>query len=126
MESAVTDGGPYTPSPSEYPLDEWAPGRRYRPTPKHPPAITAGAAPGQRARVVTQVDDRDNEVQVVKLRKQVVDRLRLMNARHGRRAWERAHNDPIAPHGLAFFYADHDPQPTSGYRRRICTATRLF
>src|SRR5262249_12700241 len=31
-----------------------------------------------------------------------------------------------APHGLAFFYADNDPQPTSGYRRRICTATRLF
>jgi hypothetical protein len=62
----------------------------------------------------------------VKLRKQVVDRLRLMNARHGRRAWERANDDPIAPHGLAFFYADHDPQPTGGHQWRISTATRLF
>jgi hypothetical protein len=85
--------------------------------------------PGQqRGRTVTQVDDRDNDVQVqvVKLRKQVVDRLRLMNARHGRRAWERVETDPIAPHGLAFFYVDHDPQPTGGDRWRMCTATRLF
>jgi hypothetical protein len=55
-----------------------------------------------------------------------VDRLGLMNARHGHRAWERVNTDPIAPHGLAFFYVDDDPQPTGAYQRRICTATRLF
>src|SRR5215475_5366975 len=115
MEVSVTDRGPYTPYPSEYPSDERTPGQRPRPTPTPSPASSAAAGAGQRGRAATQPDDGGTaEDQAVKLRKQVVDRLRLMNARHGRRAWERADADPIAPHGLAFFYADHDPQSSGG------------
>jgi hypothetical protein len=127
MEAAVTDRGSYAPYPSEYQPDERAPGvPRPRPTLTPTPAPSPGAGAAQRARPLTQADHGDTGAQAVGLRKQVVDRLRLMNARHGRRAWERADTDPIAPHGLAFFYADRDPQPVGGSQWRICTATRLF
>jgi len=61
---------------------------------------------------------------VVDLRNQVVDRLRMMNAKHAQHAWDRRNGDPIGPHGLAFFYAT----PTMGDRPRyqLATATRLF
>ncbi|HKT05214.1 MAG TPA: hypothetical protein VJT31_37335 [Rugosimonospora sp.] len=63
---------------------------------------------------------------LVELRNQVVDRLRLMNTRHGHRAWEMAGTDPISPYGLAFFYVDRDGGTRSRHAWRIATATRLF
>jgi hypothetical protein len=128
MEAAVTDWDSYAPYPSEYPPDEWSTGRHHRSTPEQrPPAPSAGTGTARWSRTAApQPDVEDDEEEVVELRNQVVDRLQLMNARHGLRAWERANTDPIAPHGLAFLYTDHDPQRSTGHRQRICTATRLF
>jgi len=62
---------------------------------------------------------------VVELRNQVVDRLRVMNAKHAQQAWDRRHGDPIGPHALAFFYAA--PTTTGGRPSyQLATATRLF
>jgi hypothetical protein len=63
---------------------------------------------------------------VVELRNQVVDRLRVMNAKHAQQAWDRRHGDPIGPHALALFYAA--PTITTGGRPgyQLATATRLF
>lgn len=58
------------------------------------------------------------------LRNQVVDRLRRMNTMHGQHAWDRRHKDPVAPHGLAFLYADVASQDPPRYALR--TATRMF
>jgi hypothetical protein len=59
------------------------------------------------------------------LRNQVIERLRRMNAKHSFHAWERRNSDPLGPHGLAFFYADPQPehQPTHYVLR---SATRMF
>ena len=55
----------------------------------------------------------------------MIERLRRMNARHSFYAWERRNSDPLGPHGLAFFYADPQPehQPTHYV---LATATRMF
>ncbi len=135
MEAAVTERGWYTPHPSEDPPNEWSTGRHYRPTPEPPsprppapPTVPESSAPtgaGHQWHATAQTDEQDSEA-LVELRNQVVDRLRLMNARHAHRAWELADTDPIAPHGLAFFYADHDARPDSRYAWQVATATRLF
>jgi hypothetical protein len=70
-------------------------------------------------------DDDAAGLLAIEMRNQIVDRLRLMNVRHSHHAWHRAGSDPIAPHGLAFFYLDHNSQP-GGHGWRIRTATRLF
>jgi hypothetical protein len=124
MEAAVTDRGTYTPYPSWFPPDRWQEGRHHRPA--HDPTPTSRPDAGTGGRAGTRTGDRDTEDLVIELRNQVVDRMRLMNARHGYHAWERAGTDPIAPHGLAFLYADHDPRPTGRFRWRIRAATRLF
>jgi hypothetical protein len=70
-------------------------------------------------------DGLDAQAVAVELRNQVVDRLRSMNARHGQQVWDRQGNDPLAPHGLAYFYTDTELQrgrPTL----RVRTGTRLF
>jgi hypothetical protein len=135
MEATVTERGWYTPHPSddEQPT-EWSTGRHYRPTteparaptpPTVPESSATQAGAGHQRQAATQTDEQDSEA-LVELRNQVVDRLRLMNARHAHRAWEMAEGDPIAPHGLAFFYADHDAPPDSRHAWQVVTATRLF
>jgi hypothetical protein len=46
----------------------------------------------------------------VDLRNQVLQRLRVFNDRHARRAWDLRHCDPICPHAVMFCYA----QPFTG------------
>src|SRR5690349_6310049 len=74
------------------------------------------------------LDDAERDAQQhrlrVELRNLVLNRLRLMNTRHAHHAWDRADTDPIAPHGLAYFYADHDPESRYGWGIR--TAVRLL
>lgn len=58
------------------------------------------------------------------LRRQVAQRMRLMNHRHAEHAWERRHRDPIGPHGLAFLFSEPDTGKRN--RRALRSATRLF
>lgn len=58
------------------------------------------------------------------IRDQVIERLWRFNARHGALVWDRRWSDPIAAHGLAFFYVQvASPKPL---RYELRTATRLF
>ncbi len=112
----MTYRGQYTP----YPPAAASAGRHH-----HPPDTAPRPVSGQPASNAQPDTDAGEEL-VVEMRNQVVDRLRLMSARHGHHSWERAEADPLAPHGLAFFYVGPDPQPGGGYRWRVRTATRLF
>jgi hypothetical protein len=55
-------------------------------------------------------------------RQQAVNRMRLMSVKHAMHAWERRYHDPLAPHGLAFLFAHHDP--AGGLR--LTAATKLW
>lgn len=67
-----------------------------------------------------------DEALAAELRIQVVDRLRFMNTRHAQHAWDRQDSDPLAPHGLAFFYADTNNNVSGRFPWRVRTATRLY
>lgn len=47
----------------------------------------------------------------VDIRLQAVTRLRHMNLQHATHAWNRRHDDPIAPYGLAFLYVQPGEPP---------------
>ena len=87
------------------------------PPAQEPPAQPSGQIPAQ--------EQAPHDPTAADLRNQVIERLRRMNARHSFYAWERRNSDPLGPHGLAFFYADPQPehQPTHYV---LATATRMF
>lgn len=63
------------------------------------------------------------------LRGQIADRLNVFNAKQAMHAWDRRRSDPLAPHGLALFWADlveHRVDDRTVARYRLHTGTRLF
>ncbi|MER7009429.1 hypothetical protein ABT297_41160 [Dactylosporangium sp. NPDC000555] len=52
----------------------------------------------------------------------VASRLRRFSFLHARHAWEQRRRDPLAPHGVAFFYLE----PRARQLEQLRTATRIF
>ena len=93
--------------------DQTLAARRHRvPQPSPPPQV-----PSQ--------DQAPHDPTAADLRNQVIERLRRMNARHSFYAWERRNSDPLGPHGLAFFYADPQPEQAPTHYVLV-SATRMF
>lgn len=57
------------------------------------------------------------------LRLQAVQRLRFMSIQHAMHAWDHRYDDPIAPHGVAFLFAQPAQQPDW---HSLHAATRLW
>src|SRR5256885_14447123 len=57
------------------------------------------------------------------IRNGAVDRLIKMNARHANNAWDMRRTRPLAPHAIAFLYAD-PTEDRSWYS--VAAGTRLF
>jgi hypothetical protein len=69
------------------------------------PPVPSGHLIGEEA------DPADHLRKEVDIRLQAVTRLRHMNLQHATHAWNRRHDDPIAPYGLAFLYVQPGEPP---------------